>query len=163
MADTANSPDDEARIRDVWLTAPDRGVPVIYRRLKKKDEPAQRPLLKLPFRINNGEWLHTGHTRTRADWHPAPDSYWEIPASWFSDTVNRALTRHGSIYIIQPYRAHEKCAPACRAAVGHECNCSCMGEHHGQGDDGSWFDVSETFSVRWHGEALAIRLLVKRA
>jgi hypothetical protein len=37
-----------------------------------------------------------------------------------------------------------------------------MGANHGFGNDGSWFEVSETFATRWGEEELACRLMVKR-
>jgi hypothetical protein len=88
--------------------------------------------------------------------------YWELPKAWFNDFVDRSLSRYGKVYIIQPYREQEKCAPACQNATGHECQCSCMGEHHGAGNDGSWFEVSDTFATRWGDLHLACRLLAAR-
>ncbi|MEP1497973.1 MAG: hypothetical protein ABJK50_20985, partial [Pseudophaeobacter sp.] len=64
--------------------------------------------------------------------------------------------------IIQPYREQEICARACQEALGHECQCSCMGANHGAGNDGSWFEVSDTFSTRWGDRELACRLLTAR-
>jgi hypothetical protein len=81
--------------------------------------------------------------------------YWEVPNSWFNDLVNGALDRWGKVYIIQPYREQEKCAPACMNALGHECQCSCMGQNHGAGgSDSGWFVVAETFASRWHEKEL---------
>ena len=34
-----------------------------------------------------------------------------------------------------------------------------MGANHGIGNDGSWFEVSDTFSTRWGERELACRLL----
>jgi hypothetical protein len=33
-----------------------------------------------------------------------------------------------------------------------------MGANHGAGNDGSWFEVSDTFSTRWGERELACRL-----
>ena len=63
---------------------------------------------------------------------------------------------------LQPYREQEVCARACQEAQGHECQCSCMGANHGIGNDGSWFEVSDTFSTRWGERELACRLLTAR-
>lgn len=87
-------------------------------------------------------------------------SSWEVANSWFSDLVNHILGRFGELYIIQPYREQEKCASACMNALGHECQCSCMGANHGAGGPGgSWFEVSETFATRWGDAHLACRLM----
>jgi hypothetical protein len=88
--------------------------------------------------------------------------YWEIPKAWFNNFVNSALERYGKVYVIQPYNEQEKCAPACMNAGGHICECSCMGEHHGLGNDGSWFEVSDTFAAKWHGRHLASRLMTRK-
>ncbi|SFS05396.1 hypothetical protein SAMN05192580_3092 [Sphingomonas jatrophae] len=87
---------------------------------------------------------------------------WDVPQAWFNDLVVRLLQRWGTLYIIQPYRAQEKCSPSCMNAQGHECQCSCMGENHGSGGPGAgWFVVSEAFATRWGEEELAWRLLRK--
>lgn len=88
--------------------------------------------------------------------------FWELPKSWFNDFVDRSLQRFGQVYIFQPYREQEVCAPACQKAEGHECQCSCMGKNHGAGNDGSWFEVSETFATRWGDKVIACRLLSKK-
>jgi hypothetical protein len=82
--------------------------------------------------------------------------------AWFNDFVERSLVQYGNVYIIQPYREQEKCSPACQNAVGHECQCSCMGLYHGAGNDGSWFEVSGTFATRWGSQELACRLMTAK-
>ncbi len=86
--------------------------------------------------------------------------YWEVPAAWFNDFVDRALERYSELYVIQPYREQEKCASACLNATGHECQCSCMGANHGAGNDGSWFEVNEAFATRWGDQVLACRRMI---
>lgn len=135
-------------------------VPVVLRRTGK----GERLRVKLPYATDNRSWLRNGR-RTNPEWIEAcgdQPGYWELPKSWFDDFVDRALARYGKVYIIQPFRAQEICSPACQNAKGHECQCSCMGAHHGAGNDGSWFDVSDTFSTRWGERELACRLLTAR-
>jgi hypothetical protein len=68
----------------------------------------------------------------------------------FSQLVERLVRQFGSVYVIQPYRAMEKCARACWEAKRLECTCSCMGEHHGsEVAGGRWYELSETCAVRW--------------
>ncbi|MBA3068184.1 MAG: hypothetical protein FP825_06875 [Hyphomonas sp.] len=129
-------------------------TPVIWRKAKPPI------LMRLPYDPTNRAWLQDGR-RAKPGWNKAAKQ-WELPAAWFNDLVDRGLQRWGRIYIIQPYREQEKCAPACRNATGHECQCSCMGAHHGSGGGGGWFDVSDTFSTRWGGEDVACRLLTAR-
>ncbi len=128
-------------------------IPVLLRRAGK----GKKLRVRLPFEKGNWFWLKNDR-RSNPVW-VGEGRYWELPATWFNDTVERALGRYGNVYIFQPYRLQEKCAPACQNAVGHECQCSCMGAHHGAGNHASWFEVSETFSFRWGEGELACRLL----
>ena len=145
-------PDDE-KLRIIWNQ---QRIPVVIRRGGK----GQLPRVRLPFADNNRTWLRDG--RQRSPTWIARDKYWEIPISWFNDFVQRALKKYGKLYVIQPYREQEKCAPACMNATGHECQCSCMGANHGAGNDGSWFEISETFATRWGDQQLACRLMKLR-
>jgi hypothetical protein len=140
------------KLKEVWAQ---KEIPVILRR----NGNGQSHRLRLPYAGDNRAWIQNGR-RKSPDWI-AESRYWEIPKAWFNDLVNRALERYGRVYIIQPYREHEKCASACQNAVGHECQCSCMGKYHGAGNDGSWFEVSDTFSVRSTNPKLACRLMQK--
>lgn len=141
---------DQQELRRIWNQS---SIPVVLRRTGK----GERLRIRLPFHQGNGQWICNGR-RTKPTWSKV-GKYWEAPRSWFNDLVDRALDRFGSIYIVQPYREQEKCAPACLNASGHECECSCMGQNHGAGNNGSWFEVSETFATRWHDREIACRLL----
>jgi len=128
--------------------------PVVWR----ASEAGEKSRVRLPYRPDNKEWLKS-LGKTKPAWN---GSEWILPRSWFNRFVDAALDRYAEVYIIQPYNEMEICAPACRNAKGHECQCSCMGQNHGAGDDGRWFDISETLSMRWQGKELASRLLTKR-
>ncbi|MBP7721282.1 MAG: hypothetical protein KA155_01990 [Alphaproteobacteria bacterium] len=141
---------DKKKLDDVWKQ---KRIPVIKR--LGKEYPL---LIRLPYQDNNRAWLQNGR-RSKPKWDKN-QTHWEIPKVWFNDIVDRSLERWGMIWIIQPHRTQEKCAPACWNAEGHECQCSCMGEHHGsQSSSRSWFIVSETFATRWGTEEIACRLL----
>jgi len=144
---------DEHTLTQVWNQS---DIPVILRRQGKGEMLRAR----LPYAETNRAWLQNGH-RNSPTWI-SNKRYWELPKAWFNDFVERALETFGQVYIIQPYREQEKCSPACLDAVGHECQCSCMGRNHGAGNDGSWFEISETFATRWSDQMLACRLLKAR-
>ncbi|HKJ61405.1 MAG TPA: hypothetical protein VKA94_05355 [Hyphomicrobiales bacterium] len=144
---------DEQRLKKIWNQ---QKIPVILRRGGKR----QRLRVRLPFSQDNRDWLQNGKPSS-PEWFPR-EKYWEIPKAWFNSFVDRTLWRYGELYVIQPYREQEKCSPACQNATGHECECSCMGAHHGAGNDGSWFEVNETFATRWGNQILACRLMVLR-
>jgi hypothetical protein len=145
---------DDPGLKLIWKQ---KNIPVVLRRTGK----GEKLRVRIPFAENNRRWLQN-YRRTSVVWK-SDGEYWEIPKSWFDDFVNRALERYGKIYIIQPFRPHEKCAPACLNATGHECNCSCMGANHGAGNDGSWFEVSDAFAIKWGNPMLACRLLTQKS
>lgn len=142
--------EDDSHLSRVWNQ---RRIPVILRRIGK----GQRHRVRLPYARTNYVWLKN-ERRHRPEWSTS-GRYWEVPRAWFNDFVNRALERYGQVYIIQPYREQEICASACMNAKGHECQCSCMGANHGAGNDGSWYEVTESFATRWGDRTLACRLL----
>lgn len=143
---------DRERLKEIWSQ---KTIPVVGRR----NDNGYKLRVRLPWAQDNRQWLNS-LGKSAVVWNK-PDERWELPKSWFNTFVNRALDRYGKLYVIQPYREHEKCAPSCMKAEGHECNCSCMGKNHGAGFHSSWFEVSDTFAVRWGEEQIACRLMVR--
>lgn len=128
-------------------------IPVIFRPGGNNDLK-----VKIPYAKDNRVWIKKGH-RINPVWI-RDKRHWTMPRSWFNDLVNKCLDRYGKVYVIQPYREQEKCAPACWNAKGHECNCSCMGENHGsQGAYSDWLVISDAFATRWGEKEYACRLL----
>lgn len=135
-------------------------VPIIVRSGVKGGKLTAR----LPYRPDNKQWLRslaTGSRKPDVKWD-APQKSWKIPLSWLNRFIDNGLDRYNKIYVVQPYREIEKCSPSCRNAIGHDCQCSCMGANHGHQNGDSWFDVSETFSFRWGPKSAAIRLMTKK-
>ena len=140
------------RIEHIWLRT-SKFVPVLYRRGK-----GFRLLIRMPYANDNRSWLRNGQ-KYKPEWIPKL-SRWVVPKAWFNTLVKRMLERYGKVYVIQPYREQEKCAPACWNAEGQECECSCMGEYHGtKGPNSNWLIISDTFATRWHDSELACRLI----
>lgn len=144
--------DSRERLIAIWRQ---KDVPVLFRRGSGK------PLLfGYTFTTESWKWLQTFGRRVPR-WDERYNC-WTVPASWFNPMVAGCLDLYGSVYIIQPYRAQEKCAPACWHAVYDECECSCMGLNHGSGHpEGNWKIVSDAFATRWNEQELACRLLTK--
>lgn len=141
----------EARLSEIWKQN-DR--PVILRR----DGYHEKLRARLPGGEAERNWINS-LGKSYASWIISDPSYWELPKKRFNNFVNGGLERFGELYVIQPFREQEKCSPSCMDATGHICECSCMGEHHGAGNDGSWFEVSDAFATRWHDKHLACRLM----
>ena len=132
-------------------------IPVVLRRTG----PGEKLRVRLPSAENDFEWLRNGR-RSLPKWIGKDGGFWELPKAWFNDFVNRALRRFEEVYIVQPYNEQEICAPACRYAEGHICECACMGANHGTCDDTGWFDVNDAFSTRSGDRHLACRRLTVR-
>jgi hypothetical protein len=127
-------------------------IPVIY-----EADDHGRIMVRAPYSGDTRQWLKgTGRIIEWLGRYRA----WELPASRFDDVVQLSLERYGKVYIIQPYRPFQKCAPACWNAKGSRCQCSCLGKNH----QGNALDhvVSETFAFQWDDRQLACRLLTKR-
>ena len=140
------------KLERIWSQ---RQIPVILR--KGGNNPI---LIGLPYAGNNRAWLKLNH-RINPKWEPSSKA-WSIPKSWFNDLVSKCLERYNKVYVIQPYREQEKCAPACWNAKGHECQCSCMGKNHGsRGPNSDWLVISDTFATRYKKVQFAVRLITK--
>jgi hypothetical protein len=148
---------DRARLKAIWKQ---RRIPIVLRRQGEGERTRARLPGALTYSVKQQAWLQNGRRiYPRWDWN---HSYWEFPKAWFNDFVERCLAAYGTVYIIQPFRTYEICARACMEARGHECNCSCMGQNHGSGVHGSWFEVSDAFAIRSSEPQLACRLLIRK-
>lgn len=144
----------EAKLRAVLIQ---KDIPVVFRSGKK----GEKLRAWLPYGKDNNLWL-SSIGRSRPVWSVKYKA-WELPKAWFNRFVENSLNRYGKLYTIQPYRIQEKCARICMNAVGHECNCSCMGANHGVGVHGGWFEVSDTFATKWNQSELACRLMIVKS
>jgi len=129
-----------------------QSIPVLFRSGKAKPL-----LLRLPYAKDNRDWLHSDKRRNSL-WN---EQYkcWETPRARFDELIEKALARFKRVYVIQPVRRDQKCAPACWQAQGYECECSCMGNNHGSGSpSGDWHVVSETLAVQWGEKEYSCRL-----
>ena len=64
----------------------------------------------------------------------------------------------GGLHLQQSFELDARCVATAR---GVDCECSCLGEHHGCDSDGTWFEVNEVFACRWGARKYAVRLLVE--
>jgi hypothetical protein len=149
--------EDKSRILAVWNNT--SGIPVLSRPRGTSVSDSQLKF-RLPFNKENRSWLRN-ERRTKPYWNGELDR-WELPKAWLNDLVERTLLKFGKLYIIQPYREHEKCSHSYGHAQGYECQCSCMGVNHGSGTDEGWLDISDAFSVRWGIDHVSCRLLTRK-
>jgi hypothetical protein len=140
-------------ISTVWKNG---GTPVILRR-----GGSMSLRIRLPFAPENRSFLKVGSRKKEPEWNKEK-KYWSLPPSRFNELVDLLLNRFGKVYIIQPHVETEKCASACMNAEGHDCQCSCLGANHGRGNDGRWFEISDSLAVRHGKKVYGSRLLTKR-
>ena len=67
--------------------------------------------IKIPSASFNFTWLRNDN-RLKPSWSKQYKCR-KTPSTWFNDVVGRILRKYGTVYVIQPYRVLEKCAPAC--------------------------------------------------
>lgn len=149
------------KIREVWRQ---RDVPVLVRQGAGFPVFVKIPNPKiddLMWRRKAATWLKPTLSSRDAKWLKNARGF-EVPKAWFNNLTTKLLQKYQKLWIIQPYREQEVCAPACKTASGHECNCQCMGRYHGIDAPGSgWFTVNEAFETRWGESHMACRLMIR--
>lgn len=93
-------------------------------------------IAKIPARKGNFRWLHET-VRIRSP--RLEGDRWVLPRSCLVRLVIAAVDRYGYIAVWRDMSRLSRCTRACLEAEGIECNCSCLGVHHGQ-DSGDWFE-----------------------
>ena len=141
----------EVIAKQIWTK---HKFPVIVNRRGKK------LLIRLPKYIDAESWLHKPSAHS-AKWEKE-FKCWELPERRLTDLIEKSLNHFGELHLIQKYKESEICSYSCRHAQYYDCACSCMGANHGQGDDGTWFDIGEALSFRKGEEELAIRHMRKK-
>jgi hypothetical protein len=91
---------------------------------------------KLPPQRGNCRWLREGvgirSPRMEGD-------RWSLPRNCLVKLVTAAIDRYGHIEVYRDMSRLSRCTSACLQARGLECDCSCMGEHHGE-EGYCWFE-----------------------
>lgn len=119
--------------------------PRIYRPLQP-----DRLRLWMPYQGgSNRAWLHAAlGARIQPIWD-ADIKRWLIARNHFKTLVEHLLDRFPQVDATIEFSTTQKCDTRCRDATGDDCQCSCLGEHHGGGIwGGGWFQVGETTLIR---------------
>lgn len=144
---------DQERTDKLMAIWQQRNIPVLLNRGKNK-----RLRMRFPEGHDHHSILHVSR-KHRPLWIE-DKKYWDVARIRLNEIVKHTLATYGKLYVVQPYRVQERCAPACWDAEGHDCQCQCMGEHHGSRSNGQgWFIVSDVFASRYQDQELACRLL----
>jgi hypothetical protein len=93
-------------------------------------------IAKIPPVKGNFRWLHES-VGIRSP-HLA-EGRWRLPRSCLVRLVTAAVDRYGQIAVWRDMSKLSRCTTACLQATGLECDCSCLGVHHGENSHG-WFE-----------------------
>jgi hypothetical protein len=69
------------------------------------------------------------------------DGRWQLPRSCATRLVTAAIDRYGYVVLWRDMSRLSRCTKACLEAVGTECDCSCLGLHHGESAADGWFEA----------------------
>lgn len=117
--------------------------PRIYRPLAP-----DRIQLRMPYDPANRRWLHqTLGDRIQPVWDK-PGRRWLIARAHFGVLVDALVDRFGVVDVDAEFSTAQKCDRRCMEATGDDCECSCMGEHHGGGIWFGWVEVGDTTLIR---------------
>ena len=122
-------------LSEIWRSSP---IPALFRR-----GVGHKLWVRIDEKSENSDLIRL--KKIYPQWIPKYVCY-EVPSAWFNELIKVLIGKFGALYIIQPYREKEECAPSCKTAKKHECECACFGRYHGveyAGND--WFEVSEAY------------------
>lgn len=93
-------------------------------------------IAKIPAMKGNFRWLHesVGIRSPHLD-----GDRWRLPRNCLLRLVTAAVDRYGYIAVWRDMSKLSRCTTACLEATGIDCDCSCLGEHHGQSSP-RWFE-----------------------
>lgn len=105
-------------------------------------------IAKIPARKGNRHWLKVtvGILSPKLE-----DDRWTLPRNCLVQLVTAAIDRFGFVVLWRDMSKLSRCTRACLEAQGAECDCSCMGAHHGQNSE-QWFERVGDAMVADHGE-----------
>lgn len=110
------------------------------------DRPLQGRLqLRMPFRLENREWLKTKlGTRVHLEWVRDASPHWEMSRNHLIPLLRALVNEYGMVVVRLDFSLTQKCDKRCRDATGDECVCSCMGAYHGGAGGRVWYEVGQT-------------------
>lgn len=92
---------------------------------------------KIPPRKGNYRWLH----QTLGIRSPNLEGdRWHLPRNCLIKLVTAAIDRYGYVAVYRDMSKLSRCTRMCLEAMGMECDCSCLGSHHGESNSGNWFE-----------------------
>jgi hypothetical protein len=91
---------------------------------------------KIPPRKGNRQWLKEALEIRSPEFDGVR---WELPRNSLGKMITAGVDRYGYVVVYRDISTLSRCTKACLEATGAECDCSCLGVHHGTGADG-WYE-----------------------
>lgn len=105
-------------------------------------------IAKIPARKGNRHWLQQS-VRVRS---PRFESdRWILPRNCTTRLVIAATDRYGQVVVCRDMTKLSRCTQSCLDASGFDCDCSCLGLHHGENGQ-EWFNQLGDVAVADLGE-----------
>ncbi|MFG3600193.1 hypothetical protein [Micromonospora chersina] len=102
----------------------------------------------MPYSRDNRDWIHdTLGARIQPVWN-RDERWWEISRRHLMPLAYALAERFGQVDVVLEFNELERCDTRCRNANGDDCECSCLGFHHGGGLWHGWIQVGETTLIR---------------
>lgn len=108
--------------------------------------------IRMPYAKDNRAWLKdTLGQYIRPEWDKS-QRCWLVARNHFGPIVEALARRLGRIDVYLDFRGLDRCDTRCKKARGRECDCQCLGKHHGeQGITHGWKLVGDTTEIRSNG------------
>lgn len=91
-----------------------------------------RIVLAMPYGPDNKQWLKDALGK-RIRFAYQGKGKWTVARCHLGTLVEALCDRFGEVHLFLDFRGVERCDARCRNATGRECDCRCLGRHHGQG------------------------------
>lgn len=110
---------------------------------------AGRVVIWLPYARGTRGWLRSVcGTGTRPEFDRARKA-WTVARPHFRRIVQAVADRYGSVDVYVDHTVRHACGAMCRNAEGDDCQCSCLGDNHGNGRwHEGWQPVGDEWVVR---------------
>lgn len=105
-------------------------------------------IAKLPARKGNFQWLHRA-LKVRSP--KLEGDRWTLPRTCLTRLVRASIDRFGYVALVRDMSKLSRCDRRCLEADGSECQCTCLGLHHGENAH-AWIDAKGTSVVADLGE-----------
>lgn len=128
-------------------------LPCIYR-----PTGTERLRVSLPFDLRNRSWIHSVIGDRARPTYSKQNRYWLIARDHFSKLVEALLDRYGRVDVLAEFTTTEVCDTRCQNARGTDCQCTCLGNNHGGGQWGGWFQIGDTTLISHDRQLRHMRL-----